>query len=188
MATTYCFKCGSPLPGGSQFCQKCGSQLPGTSATPPPTTNYPSPAMPAYGYSPPPQKNYTGTAVAVIIIAIVIVIVLAVVIVLLANSRPGTVDVTAVTFTSHNNACGINGWSGSGFTDPTGGAYVWTNTIPNNGWISCTINSVTTTTSGFSLSGVTTPITIPGGGTATISFTIHCPSSSFTGVLSIDVE
>lgn len=122
-----------------------------------------------------------GVGVAVVVAVIVILALLAAV--------STSIDVTAINFTSSDNACGTNGGTSSGFTTSGGGSIQDTVTIINsNLFDSCTIASVSATTSGFSISGANVPLTIPAGGQESLSFTITAPSGSYTGVLTIDFE
>ena len=99
------------------------------------------------------------------------------------------VSVTAINVTSSDDACGSNGHSFNGFTTGVGGTISQTFTITNGDIIlSCTISTVSATTSGFSVSGANAPLTIPAGGTESLSFTITAPGSAYTGVLTIDLE
>ncbi len=156
-------------------------------APPPPPPAYdPGPAQPQMIYvaPPPPPKKHTALIVAVVVIVVVIIAIIAGIALLGSSSA---VDVTAINITSSDNACGVNGHTFSGFTTSSGGAMQNTFTIPNKGILTCTINSVSSTTSGFSLSGANTPVSIPAQGTESVSFTIHCPNS-YNGVLTIDFE
>lgn len=101
----------------------------------------------------------------------------------------GSVDVTAVNITSSDNACGSNGHTFPGFTLNTRQSYQQTFTINNGNLVfSCTINSVSTTTPGFSVSGANTPLTIPADGSESLSFTVTAPGASYNGVLTLDLE
>ena len=110
------------------------------------------------------------------------------------NNSPGgggsvVVDVTAINIVSSDNACHLNGNTFSGYTTAGGGSEQDTLTIPNNNLLlSCTVTSVSATTSGFSISGANTPITIPAGGSEAISFAIGSPSTAYTGVLTLNIE
>lgn len=120
---------------------------------------------------------------------VVVVIIVVIAFFLYSAAQASSIDVTAINLTSSDNACGMNGHTFSGYTTSGGGSVSDTLTIPNgNILLSCTINSVSSTTSGFSISGANVPLTIPAGGTESLSFTIHAPSGSFNGVLTIDIE
>jgi len=110
------------------------------------------------------------------------------------NNSPGgsgsvVVDVTAINIVSSDNACHVNGNTFSGYTTAGGGSEEDTLTVPNNNLIlSCTIASVSATTSGFSISGANTPVTIPAGGSEALSFAIGSPTTAYTGVLTLNIE
>jgi hypothetical protein len=134
----------------------------------------------------PPKKKHTLLWVVIAVIVIIVVIVIAASAFFVAAT---SVDVTAINYTSSDNACGTNGGTALGFTTGSNAAYQATIIVTNSNIIlSCTINSVSTTTSGFSISGANVPLTIPAGGTESVSFTIHTPGGSYTGVLTLDFE
>jgi hypothetical protein len=126
---------------------------------------------------------YVGIVVGIVLVIVVIAVLASL------GSVSAAVDVTAINVTSSDNACGVDGHSFSGFTTNSGGAVQDTLTVRNtNTFQTCSIQSVSTTTSGFSLSGANTPISIPAGGTQSLSFTIHAPSGSYNGVVTVDIE
>lgn len=125
--------------------------------------------------------------IGIVVVVVVVVIVIAVLASLAAVGS--SVDVTAINVTSSDNACGANGHSFSGFTTGSGGTEQYTLSVTNgNILLSCTISTVAATSSGFSISGANTPVSIPAHGTQSVSFTIHAPSGSYTGVLTLDIE
>jgi len=161
----------------------------GQTAAPPP------PPQPQMVYAPPPpvaspkRKHGALYWVALVIGIIVLIVIVIVAAAILLYAAAPKVDVTAINFTSSDNACGTNSQTELGFST-TGGSteqasYIITN---SNFLFSCTITSVSAVTSGFSISGANVPITIAAGGSQTLSFTIHVPSGSYTGVLTIDIE
>ncbi len=136
---------------------------------------------------PPPKKSHKMLWIGIIIGVVIVIIVIGVL--AYVGSNANSVDVTAINITSSNNACGVSGHSFSGFTTNPGGKIQDTIIIGNgNILLSCTINSVAATTSGFSISGANVPLSIPAGGTQSLSFTIIAPGSSYNGVLTIDIE
>ena len=150
---------------------------PSSTAAPPPP--------PAQGSGPPPRKSRKLLWIGIGIVVVVVIVVIAA----LAYIGSTKVDVTAINFTSADNACGMAGNTMSGFTTSTGGTQSITLSITNsNILLSCTVTSVTANTSGFSISGANTPLTIPAGGSESLSFTVTAPGSSYTGVLTIDLE
>jgi len=127
--------------------------------------------------------------VALVIGIIVIIIIVVVAAALLLYAAAPKVTVTAINFTSSDNACGMNSQTDIGFSTTGGSSYQESYIITNgNILLSCTIGSVSATTSGFSISGANVPLTIAAGGSETLSFTINVPSGSYNGVLTIDVE
>lgn len=183
LGTTFCTRCGSPVAPGSGFCAKCGAPV--APAAPPPTpTMYQAPA-------PPPAKKKHGALywVALVLGIIVLVVIVIVAAGLLLYAAAPKVTVTAINFTSSDDACGTNSQTDLGFSTTGGSTYQESYIVTNSNFIlSCTISSIGATTSGFSISGANVPLTIAAGGSQTLSFTIHVPSGSYNGVLTIDVE
>ena len=96
------------------------------------------------------------------------------------------VNIVAVDYVSSDNACGLNGFSDSGFLAGIGSASQWALFLPAGG---CTITSISAVTSGFGISDAPTPLHIPPGPDYNpIIVTLHCPLIRYTGVLTIDVE
>jgi hypothetical protein len=201
MAGGFCSRCGSPVVLGSQYCPKCGAPLVGTpitaQTTPP---HYSSPGNQARS---PPARSSAAVG---IVVAVVLVVGLLLLFLVLegylgsSGSSPsggggggggGTpvVTVTAINIVSSSNPCGVNGHTFNGYTTEAGGSEQDTLTINNGALLfSCTIDSVSATTSGFSISGANVPLTIPAGGAESLSFSIGAPSTEYTGVLTLDIE
>jgi len=140
-----------------------------------------------YAAPPPPPPKKSRKLLWIIIGVVVVIVVVVIVVISLAASS--SITVTAINFTSSDNACGANGHSEAGFTTSGGGSVSYTLSVTNgNILLSCTISSVSATTSGFSISGANVPLTIPAGGTESLSFTITAPSGSYNGVLTVDIE
>jgi hypothetical protein len=133
----------------------------------------------------PPKRSRTTLWIIIAVVVVIVVVIIAA----LAYVASTSVVVIAIDFTSTDNACGTAGNSVPGFTTSTGGTAQYTLTIldPYSS-TSCTVSSVSAVTSGFSVSGANTPLTVPVGGSESLSFTVTAPSSSFTGVLTIDLE
>jgi zinc-ribbon domain len=191
MAPVICGRCGSPAVPGARFCAQCGSPLPVPVATGPTPTSPPGPSLAA---SPPPVRTTAPPLKfqprRTWIVAAVVAAAVAVTALVLVLAAVPTVTVTAIDFSSVDNACGANDNDlDTGFSiransvEPFSVTVV--NTDPN---ASCTVHSLTATTPGFALTGVNVPLTVGPNGNATLSFTIHGPASGYDGVLAIDVE
>ena len=186
-----CQRCGSPLTAGAAFCPRCGTSVTAPQAVPTPVFLPPPPPPPPQAAvpPPPPQKSKLVLVIVIVVVVVVVIAILAIALFFFAVTTATAVDVTAVNITSSDNACGTNGQTAPGFVTGSGGSVQQTYTITNNNlFLSCTVNSVSATTSGFSISGANTPLTIPAGGTQSLSFTITAPSGRFNGVLTIDLE
>ncbi len=104
----------------------------------------------------------------------------------LANSSR-RIHVTSVDFTSSDDVCGLAGASVPGFTTVSDEAYPYSVEITNNG-SSCAITQVAATTLGFDVTGPNTPLSIPSFTTEYLNFTIHVPSGSYSGNLTIEID
>jgi len=99
-----------------------------------------------------------------------------------------SIHITSLSVSSGDNACDLNGRAFPGFS-ATGSEWVAETLAVVNGYAhSCTINAVSTTTAGFDLLYQNTPLTIPGAGTADLTFTVSTPTQSYTGILTINIE
>jgi hypothetical protein len=115
-----------------------------------------------------------------------------IVVVIIAGAGAGLVwdahaiNVKAVLFTSRDDACGLSGQSEGGFVAALGASV--NEAIVING-PSCTIHTVSATTSGFSVQQAETPETfgpVPLGNV--LSFQIVTPYHLYSGVVTINVE
>ena len=197
-----CSHCGGSNPDGATFCQFCGSTLgPAapplpSSLAPPPPPPPPAPAWATGRAGPPgrPRRSLGRTILIALVVIIVIIVVIAVIAYLLA---PPAVTITGVNFQSADNACGLNGGS-----DPTqynesagqsfslsysilGPSVSYGNASIPNGTAACEIQTLTTTTPGFSISGANVPLSIPVNASQILSFNVNPPGSAYTGVLTI---
>lgn len=124
----------------------------------------------------------------VIFIAIILV---ASVISYLVVPAPANVEIIGVNFQSPDDVCGLNGAVDSSYYNTTAGqsfslSYELSgNNTTSGGTAACEVNSVSTPTAGFSLSGTNVPLAIPENSTQILSFTVNPPGSSFTGVLTL---
>jgi predicted nucleic acid-binding Zn ribbon protein len=166
-AGSFCPKCGSPVPTGAQFCSKCGGSL---------------------GLQHPlPRKSRKGLWVGLAVLIVVIIAVVAVA--LWYYSTTTGVNVTGINWTGSNSCGGLSGKTTSGFTGGSGITYQLTESDLYNAdpLFSCTINAVTSGTSGFTVTAGNFPLTIPASGHADLSVTISGPSS-YNGVLTLVVS
>lgn len=183
MAARYCPGCGQPIEPDATRCEKCGisvspAPLP-SRGPPPPPPRYDAP-LPRLEESP----DLRWVFVWVVVIGVVVIIVLAVAIALATS-----IQVTAINFTSSDDACGTNGGTSAGFTTGGGGSVHDIFSVRNaNLSYSCSIDSVNATTPGFGVSGANVPLTIPAGGGESLSFTIIAPHGFYKGTLTIDLE
>ncbi len=199
MSTAFCNKCGAALPSGSQFCLKCGAQVPGVVASSSsispthPTTNVSHSATPNIRSSPPiqdsryrrPAHNKRRVLAGFLILLVIIVAVIAggwwV-----YDKLTQQVDITAVNwqYSSCWQAGSSQGAGGLAF----GATYVAMSTVTSPSYATCTINSVSISTDGFSVITSNVPLTVSPGGTQTISVTIGIPQTSYTGAITIVVQ
>jgi hypothetical protein len=104
------------------------------------------------------------------------------------------INVTEITFQSADNPCGLatNYTNWQGFTANESQVEwisfsVGGNATPGGGTSACTIHSVASGTSGFTLSGADTPLTIPANTNETLQFNVTCPAATFSGDLLISL-
>ncbi len=132
----------------------------------------------------PPRKSWT--AVIVVLVLIVAVGGLGVAVYVLTSH---TVHVTAenISITGATNCW--TSTTGNGETVPGGSAFTTTWTLSYTAGAfdpsSCTVQSVSLGTPGFALSSANVPLTVPDGGTQTLTLRIVAPNSDYTGALSI---
>ncbi len=129
------------------------------------------------------------------IIVIVVVVILLIAVVAIELLPSPSVRVAGIYVWAPDDVCGLqsNPINDGGYPVPYGGynaniseTDLWTFDVPNINATACTIHSVTTNTSGFSLSAIQVPLTIPGGDlNASLNITITTPSSSFSGNLNL---
>lgn len=195
MAGTFCIHCGGNNPPGAVYCQYCGSAMPGAGSTPlsqgpaaplssaggwnpPPGATYP--------YAPPPPRRHRLLMV-VVIVVVVLVVISVVAYYLLVSSAPA-VQVGYINIWAPDNVCGLNSnpIAFYGFNSSTGASQTFDFDMANFNATPCTIHSVVTNTSGFTLSAIQVPLTIPGSDqNASMNMTITSPGSSFNGNLNL---
>ncbi len=123
------------------------------------------------------------------VVIVVVILVLGVVSFLFAPAPP-SIQVNAIDVVSADDVCGLDGASANGFTANTTDQVPLSFNITGadatpSGTLGCTIESVTTSTPGFSLLNVTEPLIVPADETVILSFTVQCPSTDFTGTLTL---
>jgi hypothetical protein len=121
-------------------------------------------------------------------VILVVVILVGGAITLLFVFSPGPpVQVNNINLWAPDNVCGLNSNPSyfSGFNGSTGQNQSIDFGIPNYNSSTCTVVGVSTNTSGFILSMIQVPLTIPGNGTGSMNISIQSPSSSFTGNLNL---
>jgi hypothetical protein len=138
----------------------------------------------------PPRRRIWLT---IAVVGVVVILVLGVVafIFIPTTSPAATVTVTSIAFTSPDDACGVAGATSQGFNVSTDeslkiGVYMYGNSTAT-GTSACTIQAISTTTPGFSITGADVPLVIPANEHATLSFTVNMPGSAFSGVLTLVV-
>jgi hypothetical protein len=122
------------------------------------------------------------------VIGVVVVVLLLVggVFAFLALTAPTPpVQVAEIDLWAPDNVCGLNSNPSyfDGFNSSTGANQTFEFYMPDYNSTACTIHGVTTNTSGFALTGVQVPLTIPGGENSTLNITITSPPSTFSGDL-----
>ena len=117
----------------------------------------------------------------------ILVILIAVVGYVIYESVAPVVSVTGINIWAPDNVCGYNsnpiGYYG--FNDSPGVTDSFSFPLPNFNSTACTIEGVTTNTSGFELSNVGVPLTIPGGANGTLDASITLPGSAWSGYLNL---
>lgn len=204
MAARYCPQCGAPNAPTASFCQYCGSPLAPTTGGPLPSAGagpYPPPPPPwgaqPYGgppaqWAPPPpqpprRRTWLWVLVGFVAIFLVIFIIAAFVLVPVAPIR-----VTGIDYQSPDNVCGLNGATDTGFNASEGQVepfeyQVSGNSTANGGTAACTISTISAITAGFSISGANVPLVIPINTTEDFFFNVTCPTSPYTGILTIEL-
>lgn len=135
--------------------------------------------------APPPRRSNRRLVIAVVILVVVILVVG--IFAVDYFTTPAGVTVNYITFWSNDNACGYNANSTSyyGYNSSTGQAQEFEFGLPNYNLTACTIHTMVTNSSGFSITGFTLPIQISGNGTSYVNITITSPSSSFNGDMNL---
>ena len=97
------------------------------------------------------------------------------------------VQVNNINLWAPDNVCGLNSNPSyfTGFNGSTGQVQTFDLGMPNYNSSACTLAGVSTNTSGFLLSSIQAPLTIPANGTGSMNITIQSPSSSYMGDLNL---
>ena len=126
----------------------------------------------------------TLAIVGCVVVVIVVALIIAVITYPAANPK---VHVSEIDVWTPDNVCGYgaNPVAYAGFDDVGGSSDAFALQLHNFNTTACTVQGVTTNTSGFGLSNVGTPVTVPGLQNGTLDLTIILPSGSFSGVLNL---
>lgn len=146
----------------------------------------------------PPRGSHSGAIAAVVVIVLVLVVILYLFSTgAFTPNSPNSignptqhVTVTAINYQFTGASC--TGWSDFSDTGPTVNAgQPFTDSISlHNGAIlgTCTAQSVSVSTSGFSVINANTPLTVNAGSSQTLSITYGTPSSSFNGAITVVIS
>jgi hypothetical protein len=172
---------------------------PPPSAAPPPYSQQ----YPQQPYAPPPPKRSHAGAITAVVIVVILVVVLAGLyaagyLTPSSSSSPGggsppaaTVDVTAVNFAFSGASNCWKSSTGSGGILSGGQQWTETDTLSYTaGFLqpsSCTVQTASVATPGFSLVNANVPLVVDSGGSLTLSVTLTVPTTSYTGPLTIDL-
>lgn len=180
------------MPPGAQFCSYCGKAIP--SESPPlassqsfasPSYPPPSPSAP-YGQAAAPARRRRGWVI-IAVVLVVILLIVGVASVDFFEAKPPAIQVPFIVVWAPNNVCGLHSSPIAyyGFNSSTGQAQQFDLAVPNYNATSCTVTGASTNTTGFSLSEVQVPITIPGNGTGSMNITITPPSKAYSGNMNL---
>lgn len=146
------------------------------------------------GYaSPAPRPPRRSRLIVIVVILVVVILIVGVLAFTYLESSSLPIQVTNIYIWAPDNVCGLNSNPvyTSGFNNTTGSVQTLDFYFPNFNSTACTVRTVTTNTSGFSLSNVQVPLTIAGSGatpgsmTGSMNITITAPSSPYTGNLNL---
>ena len=193
MATGCCPACGAAADPSSRFCTYCGTTLPGDAGPLPSsgasTAPGPFPAgstagVPGAMRPTPPRPSRTLVVVVILVVLFLVVGVIAFA-GILTPALP--VQVSAIFVYAPHNTCGLNLTPiyFPGFNSSKGANETLDFSMPNYNTSACVVHAAATNTSGFALYNVQAPVTIPGSSSASMNITIHAPSSSYSGVMSL---
>lgn len=134
-----------------------------------------------------PARQRPHRRLALIIFVVILALILAVILYAVLAPPPPTVEVNYMVDWAPDGVCGLNSSVYyDGFNASTGSSESFELQVPNVNATSCTITNVVTNTSGFSLSQVQVPLTIPGNTTyVELNLTINNPNVGFNGNLNL---
>jgi hypothetical protein len=145
-----------------------------------------------------PKSNKIAIIVGVVVVVVVIIVAATFLAARPSNSSndnsPGngavTVPVTVVNIAFTGSTSCWSSATGGGGTLSGGQHYTVTDTLFYNASLfgpgSCSVNTVSVATAGFTLVSDNAPVTVPSHGSRTLSITVAVPTTTYTGVLTID--
>ena len=134
-----------------------------------------------------PSSHHIGLRRSVLLGIVVVIVVIAGIVVVVFRTPPTTVHVTEIDVWAPTDVCGLsaNPVSYPGFDDSPSASDAFGLQLPNFNATPCTVHSVTTNTSGFGLSNVEVPVTVPGGGNGTLNLTVVLIGTAYSGPLNL---
>jgi hypothetical protein len=154
---------------------------------PPPPPPPPGP----YGYgapsAPPPRRRSLALVIVVVVVVIILVLALLAVAAVFLVPKPG-IQVASFIVYAPDNVCGLNATPiyYPGYNGSTGANQQFDLSVPNYNYTTCTVQAITTNTSGFGLSDVQVPLSIPANGTGSLNITLVVPTSRYSGSVNLD--
>lgn len=146
----------------------------------------------------PPRSSHAGAIAAVVIIVLVLVVVFYLFSTdAFTPNSPNSignptqhVTVTAINYQFTGASCtGWSDFSDGGHTVNAGQQFGDSFSLTNGAILgTCTAQSVSVSTSGFSIISANTPLTVNAGASQTLSITYGTPSSSFNGVITVSIS
>lgn len=141
----------------------------------------------SYGAPPPRPAPKRSWLLIIAVVLVVVVLVIGVTAFLFPPPPNSPIQVTDINIWAPDNVCGLNSNPSyySGFNGSTSQVQVIDFGVPNFNGTSCTIHSVTTNTTGFTLSAIQEPLNISANGNASMNITVESPSTDFSGFLNL---
>ena len=165
-------------------------------AAPPPSTGsaVAEPPIPPASAAEPPSRAVPRARRTRLVIAIVISVVLLIVLSLVAYELfvpgPASVHVQSIVVWTPDDVCGLetNLIGYHGYNTTVKSEVSVEIQVPNFNASKCVVHTVTTNSSGFSLSDLHLPWEIPASGSNTTHVTIQSPGSAFSGDVNLILE